>query len=104
MHFSKIFKVKDGKLNILKQWFDVLSNERREEAISTFEYENVEREVFVMFKGIDGDDYVIGLNEVNGELKKGDPSVQINQEHRKIMEECLESISENGEVLLDLSA
>ena len=104
MNFSKIFRVKEGKLDLLKQWFVVLSGERKEEAISTFAYENVTREVFVLFKGYDNHHYVIGFNEVNGEHKKGDPEVKINQEHTKIREECLERISENGEILLDLSA
>lgn len=103
MRFSKIFRVKKDKLDTLKQWFEVLSNERKEEAIATFAYENVTREVFVLFKGNDGEYYVMGFNEVNGEHKKGDPDVKINQEHTKIREECLERISENGEVLLDLS-
>jgi len=102
MHFSKIFRVKEGKLETLKQWFDVLNGERREEAIATFAYENVTREVFVLFKGYDDHHYVIGFNETNGEHKMGDPNIQINQEHKRIREECLERISENGEVLLDL--
>lgn len=104
MQISKIFRVKEGKLDELKKWFSVLGNERKEEAIATFSYENVEREVFVLFKGSDGQDYLIGLNEVNGELKKGDPEVRINQEHRKVMAECLERISDNGKVVLDLRA
>lgn len=103
MHFSKIFKVKEGKLDVIKQWFSVLSNERREEAVATFEYENVSKEVFVLFEGEDGCNYVIGLNEVTGEHRKGDPEVKINQEHTKIMKECLEPISDNGKVLLNLS-
>ena len=102
MHFSKILRVKEGKLNTVRQWFEVLSHERREEAVATFAYENVEREVFVLFKGHEGEHYVIGFNEVSGEHKKGDPGVQINREHNKIRQECLEPISENGEVLLDL--
>jgi hypothetical protein len=103
MRFSKIFRVKEGKLDELKHWFEVLSNERKEEAVATFEYENVSREIFALFKGEDGDDYVIGLNEVTGEHRKGDPEVKINQEHTKTMNECLEPISDNGQVLLDLS-
>ncbi len=103
MYFSKLFKVKEGKLDTLKQWFEVLSSERREEAVATFAYENVSREVYLLFKGYDGHHYVIGLNEITGEHKKGDPTVKINQEHRTVMEECLERISENGELLLDLS-
>jgi hypothetical protein len=103
MKFSKIYKVKEGKLETLKQWFQVLSNERKEEALATFAYENVTREVFVLFKGHDSFHYVIGMNEVNGEIRSGDPEVKINQEHSKIKAECLEVVSENGEVLLDLS-
>lgn len=103
MHFSKIFRVREGKSDTLKQWFEVLSNERKEEAIATFAYENVTREAFVLFKGYDGKYYVIGFNEVSGELKKGDPEVKIKQEHIKVRQECLEPISENGELLLDLS-
>jgi hypothetical protein len=103
MRFSKIFKVKEGKLDDLKQWFGVLSGERKEEAIATFEYENVSREVFALFQDEDGFHYVVGLNEVVGEPKKGDPEVKINQEHTKILKDCLEPISDNGKVLLDLS-
>ena len=103
MRFSKIYKVKEGKLDKLKYWFNVLSSDRREEAIATFDYENISREVFALFKGKDGLDYVIGLNEVIGEHKKGDPQVKINQEHSKILDECLEPISEAGEVLLVLN-
>jgi hypothetical protein len=102
MHFSKLFRVKDGKLDILKQWFAVLGNERREEALATFSYENIEREVFVLFKGNDGENNVISFNEANGEHRKGDTEVKINQEHNKIKLECLEPISDNGEILLDL--
>jgi hypothetical protein len=103
MRFSKIFRVKEGKLDVLKQWFLVLSSERKEEALATFAYENITREVFVLFKGYDNHHYVIAFNEGSGEYKAGDPTVKINQEHAKVREECLEKISENGEVLLDLS-
>jgi hypothetical protein len=102
MKFSKLFKVKEGKLDTLREWFEVLSGDRKEETIATFEYENVSREVFVLFQGQEGDHYVIGLNEVTGEHKKGDPEVKINQEHTKILKECLEPVSERGEILLDL--
>lgn len=104
MHFSKIFRVREGKLDTLKEWFDVLSNERKEEAIATFAYENVTRETFALFKGNNGQHYVIGLNEVSGQHRKGDSEVKINQEHTKVRQECLEPISENGEILLDLIA
>jgi hypothetical protein len=102
MRFSKLFKVREGKLDTLKNWFEVLSGDRKDEAVATFEYENVSREVFVLFQEQEGDHYVIGLNEVTGEHKKGDPEVKINQEHTKILKECLEPVSERGEILLDL--
>lgn len=98
-----MFKVREEKLNALRKWFEILSNERRAEAIDTFEYENISREVFVLFQGYDGNNYVIGLNEVTGQQRNGDPAIPINQEHKKILEECLEPVSMNGNVLLDLS-
>lgn len=70
MQFSKLYKVKEGKKDIFKQWLAVLSTERKEEAIATFAHENITREVFVMFDGVDGDTYVAGFNEANGIIKK----------------------------------
>lgn len=104
MYFSRIFKVKEGKLDKLKEWFNILDSERREEAISTFSFEKVTREVFVLFKGNSGDYYVIGLNETEDGNEPGpsDPNVKINIEHKEVKRECLESISENGEILMDL--
>ena len=54
MYFSKLLKVKEGKLETLKEWFEVLGGDRRGEAVKTFEYENVSREIFVLFSGNDG--------------------------------------------------
>lgn len=102
MHFSKIFKVKEGKLEIVKKWFNTLNTIRREEAIATFEYEGITREVFVMFEGKDGSCYVIGLNEAIKEPKRGDPDIKINREHNAIKQECLEPFTDNGNIILDL--
>lgn len=102
MKFSKLYRVKESKLSLLKEWFEILSGERKDEAIATFQYENVSREIFVLFQGHEGDYYIVGLNEVNGEYKKGDPDVKINEEHTQILKECLEPISDRGDVLLDL--
>ncbi len=104
MHFSKLFKVKEGKLPLLQNWFSELGGNRRDEALATFAYENVTREVFALFKGLDGSYYVIGFNELCGELKSGDPAVQINKEHREVLRQCLEPISESGSLLVDLRA
>lgn len=103
MYFGKILKVKRGELDKVKDWFNEISTTRREEAVLTFSSEGVTREVFSLFKGIDGDYYVIGLNEAESIPKKGDASVAINQEHRIIMTECFEPFTEKGEILLDLS-
>lgn len=102
MHFSRLFKVKEGKLDNVKSWFEALSGDRKEEAIATFEYENISREVFVLFNGHDGNSYVVGFNETTGERRAGDPDVKINQEHTQILKECLEPVSDNGNILLDL--
>ena len=103
MYFSRIFKVKEGKLENIKDWFNQLSTSRKEEAVATFQYEGVTREVFVLFKGNDGNHYVIGFNEALDVPKKSDPSVLINQQHTAIKQECLEPISDRGETLMDLS-
>lgn len=102
MYVSRIFRIKEGKLDTFKDWMVQLSGPRKEEAIATFAHENVTREMFVLFRGDDGHHYVIGMNEAS-DLRPGDPNVPINQEHNAIKKECLEAISEKGEVLLDLS-
>ena len=95
--------MKPEKLDTVKNWFNQISTKQKNEAISTFAFEGVTREVFSIFKGLDGEHYVIGLNEATNIPKKGDPSVQINQEHTAIMTECFEPFSEKGEILLDLN-
>ncbi len=104
MYFSRIWKIKEGKLDTFKSWMNQLSATRRDEAIATFAHEHITREIFVLFKGNDGNYYVIGLNEATEFPKQGDPSVPINEEHKAIRQECLEPITERGEVLLDLQA
>ena len=104
LFFSKLFRVKEGKLERVKEWMSILSSSRRKEAIETFEYENVKREVVVVFQGDDGSHYLIGLNEASSDYRAGDPDVSINQEHSEFKKECLEPVSKNGQVLLDLSA
>lgn len=104
MQFSKLFKVKEGKLDTLREWFTVLAGERKEEALATFEDEHVTREIFVHFRGNDGTDYVIAANEAEGEIERGDRTVPINAEHNQIKAECLEPISDVGAILVDLHA
>ena len=104
LHFSRIFKIKAGKLDAFKKWMNELSTVRKEEAIATFAYEHVTREIFALFKGTDGTHYAIGMNEASENYRPGDPNVPINQTHDAIKKECLEPITERGEVLLDLEA
>lgn len=54
-----------------------LNTRRREEAIATFAYERITREVFVLFQRADGTSYVIGLNEASDVPEKSDPSEPI---------------------------
>ncbi len=106
MHFSKLFKIKEEKVEKIRDWFAQLSGLRRAEAIATFGYENITREAFVIFKGTDGNQYVTGFNEITENATEPGPSdktVSINLEHKAIMRECLEPISESGEVLMDLN-
>lgn len=104
MYFSKLFKVKEGKLERVREWMETINTSRREEAIATFEYENVTREIVTLFEGLDGSYYLVGLNEVIEPYRTGDPSIKINQEHVEFKKECLEPISKKGEVLSDLQA
>ena len=79
-----------------------LKTTRREEALATFEHEGVKREVFVLFLGSEGSHYVAAFNEGPVSPQPSDPSVAINTEHKRVKEECLEPVSNPGEVLLDL--
>jgi hypothetical protein len=101
--FSRIFKIKEGKLDVFKNWMNELSTTRRDEAIATFDYENVTREVFAVFKGKDGEDYVVAFNEGGDIPGPSDPNVPINKQHNLIKQECLESFSDRGEIVMDLS-
>ncbi len=100
--FSRIFKIKEGKVETFKHWMNEISTTRRDEAIATFEYENVTREVFALFKR-DEEYYVVAFNEGGDVLGPSDPNVPINQEHTRIKKECLETFSDRGEILMDLS-
>lgn len=104
MYFGRLCRVKEGKLEKVREWFATLSTARHDEAIATFAYEGVTREVFVLFKGLDGNYYVLGCNETEGgnPPRPGNQTVPINQEHAAMKKECLEPISERGEVLTDL--
>ncbi len=95
-----LFKVKKGKLNQWKQWCNLLMAERKQEALESFKYENVESELCYTFR-VGNTDYVLGEISFNGEYKKSNMDLKINQDHHKNKKECLEYISEL-ESLFDL--
>lgn len=98
-HFF-LFKIKEGKLNVWKEWCNELMHSRKEEAIATFADENVKRETFVMFTTKEGN-FVTGRNEYIEDLRKGSPDVQINIDHKIKMRECLEPLAP-GDIICDL--
>ncbi len=102
IYFSKIFKVKEGKLDILKDWLIALNTTRKDEALATFAHEGVTRETFSIFKGLDNEYYCIAINLSLDTPGLSDKSVPINQEHTLKKKECLLPFSENGEVFMDL--
>jgi hypothetical protein len=103
LYFSMLWKIKAGKLDVFRDWMNQLKDVRREEALATFGHESITREVFVLFSDSEGNHYVLGFNEASISPKSPDLSIPINVEHKKIKEECLEPITDPGEVLLDLS-
>lgn len=101
---SAIFKIKPDKVNVWCDWCDKLQTVYKEEAIATFGYENVRRETFLLFK-IGEDFYTVGIGEakiIDQPILSGDPSVQINIEHKNMKRECLEPVS-SGQTLYDLN-
>lgn len=102
IYFSKIFVVKQDREAEFSAWVDYI-NSHKDEAIATFEYEGINREVFVTFQGRDDRTYVIFSNEADQEPIPGDQSVPINAEHTRIKNECLEPIAGRGQVVVNLS-
>lgn len=95
-----LYKVKEGKLDTLKEWSLDLQK-RLPEALETMRQENVRREVFRLFKH-QNNWFAVGLQELSGEHKKADMSVELNRKHAEVLKECLEGLV--GEVLYDFNA
>lgn len=101
MYISNIFKIKEGKLDQVKAWAVALNGERRIEAIVNYVYEDISREMLVIFKGKDKNYYALDLNETKARSQYRDQDVPINRDHTALKKECFEAISEKGEVMLD---
>ncbi len=90
MLVGALFKIKENKLNVWKDWEQVLMKNKLE-AIETLKEENMLIEGSMTFK-IGEDNYAILFGYHEEELK---PSTEkeINIIHKRIKSECLEYIS-----------
>jgi len=94
------FKIKEGKLDVWKDWCITVNTLLRIHALKTMEYEHSSREYWVLFS-LGEDHYVLGASEFFDEPRKADMTEMINIEHRKIIDECLTFVCK-GESLCDL--
>jgi len=97
-----IRKIRDNKLDKLKQWASIISFDRKAEAIASILAENVERE-FAFIAQIEGSHYFIGYMESSGNIIPADMNLPINKDHVAVLKECLE-MPVIGEKIYDISA
>lgn len=96
---TKLFKVKEGKLKVLKEWFNTLSTTFHKEAIESLREEKVTYEATYFFQ-VGNDWYLLAMTE--GELLPSTDSL-LNRKHRELMKECVEPVSK-GEAGYSFSA
>lgn len=84
----QLFKIKEGKLPVLKAWFAELKM-REEEVREALREENVLSEYFVLLPG----DYVLGLQEHLENRISADLSKDLNKKHLSVLKECLEHVN-----------
>lgn len=84
-----IRKIRDGKLEKLKEWGRVISGERLGEVIDSLKQENVSREMAYIVKLTDGY-YFVGHMESSRDIKKANVNLKINIDHSEILRDCLE--------------
>jgi Family of unknown function (DUF6176) len=90
----RVFKIKDGKLEQWLAWCDQLNSPLRSEGVRTLKEEGALYEFFITFK-INESYYTLGavITPDGSDPKNANQSAAINQEHRKIKQECLEPAS-----------
>jgi hypothetical protein len=81
-----VYKIKEGKLGIWKDWCHEVSTTLRKEAIATLGEEKSTQEVFLIFK-LDGQWYTLGAGE--GECLSSNKEKEINIKHDQMKKECL---------------
>jgi Family of unknown function (DUF6176) len=85
-----VYKVKKGKEKVLLEWGEIIRKEKNEALVSLRE-ENCLEESLRLYK-IDGYWYAIGVMcaAKGGKLLPHNQNRKINQEHFRVLEECLE--------------
>ncbi len=84
-----LFTIKQGKLDLWKEWGNLLMTKHKEEAIETLKEEGLTYEGFCIFE-IDGIYYTLAM--IEGEEKPTNMDRELNQKHRATKQECLEKI------------
>jgi Family of unknown function (DUF6176) len=89
----RLFKVKEGKLPQWLTWCEQLSTSLQDEARATIRDEGASHEFSIIFE-LAGVHYVMGcmLTDAGLEPRPSDSSQAINQEHRRMRQECLEYV------------
>ena len=92
-----LMRVREGKLAMWKAWCTELAGSLREEATVTLAEEKVLEEMCLLFT-LNGESYVIGFADSEGETLPANMTREINQKHKAMKQECLEYVSD-GETL-----
>lgn len=83
----KQFKIKPGKVDVIKDWFNTIQTTRYEEAMETIRQENVISEIWSISN--DGQS-VFYFQKAKDNHQSADKTIPINAEHHEIMHECFE--------------
>lgn len=86
-----VFKIQPGKENTWRAWGDYL-RQHEAEVIKTLEQENCVFERSVMFE-CNGETFMVGSVQFEGEPKKADMDVALNIDHKKVKSDCLQAIA-----------
>lgn len=95
----KLFKVREGKLEILKAWAEELRG-RSSEISDTLAFENVGEETLHLF-AVGDSWFVMAMQALTGPHKKADMTVELNKKHMAVLAECLAPYE--GETLYSFS-
>jgi hypothetical protein len=98
MQKAILFKVKTGQWSAWNAWCTKIHTTLRDEALLTLAEEKVLQEMTFGFE-INAERYVLGY--VDGECLPAHMEREINQEHVRMKEECLERLS-NADILYSL--